>query len=157
MLSFQDLYDSYAADVYRFAFWLSGDGKEAEDITSSNFIRAWVRNNTIHTETLKAYLFAIARNLYLERQRKRKREVDIEDALTDPNPGPEKQVDYRLEIQRIQEILQALPEINRTAIILRVHYELPYEEIARILGLTLSAVKVKVHRFRRKLLDEEVS
>jgi len=157
MLSFQDLYDSYAADVYRFAFWLSGDGKEAEDITSSTFIRAWVRNNTIHTETLKAYLFAIARNLYLERQRKRKREVDIEDALTDPNPGPEKQVDDRLEIQRIQEILQVLPEIDRTAIILRVHYELPYEEIARILELTLSAVKVKVHRFRRKLIDEEVS
>ena len=42
MLNFQDLYDSYAAEIYRFALWLCGDRHEAEDITSETFIRAWV-------------------------------------------------------------------------------------------------------------------
>jgi len=41
MLSFQGLYESYAPEVYRFAFWLAGNSPEAEDITSETFVRAW--------------------------------------------------------------------------------------------------------------------
>lgn len=39
MLSFQELYESYAPEVYRFAFWLAGNSFEAEDITSEAFIK----------------------------------------------------------------------------------------------------------------------
>ena len=42
MLTFQDLYETQAAEVFRFAFWLSGDYAEAEDITSETLIRAWL-------------------------------------------------------------------------------------------------------------------
>jgi len=155
MLNFQDLYESYAADVYRFAFWLSGDVYEAEDITSETFIRAWASNNPIRTETLKAYLFTISRHIYLERLRKRKREVILKDTHSDPNPGPDKLTEYRLEIQRIKNFLQTLPEIDRAAFILHVQHKLPYDEIARILTISLSTAKVKVHRIRKKLLYKE--
>jgi RNA polymerase sigma-70 factor (ECF subfamily) len=160
MLSFQDLYESYATQVYRFALWLAGDSSEAEDITSETFIRAWVHNSAIRTETLKAYLFTIARNVYLERQRKRKRQVAFDDVYPDPAPEPDKVVESQLELQRVQSVLQALPEIDRTAFVLRVQRELPYAEIARILGLSLTATKVKVHRVRKKLIaacaDKEI-
>ena len=63
MMDFQELYDSYASDVYRFAFWLAGDKAEAEDVTSETFVRAWARREAIRTETLKAYLFKVARNV----------------------------------------------------------------------------------------------
>ena len=78
MLNFQDLYETYATEVYRFALWLSGDRSEAEDIASETMVRAWVRFDTIRTETLKGYLLTIARNLYLEGQRKVKRQVALE-------------------------------------------------------------------------------
>ena len=156
MLKFEDLYESYAADIYRFALWLSGDSLEAEDIASETLIRAWVRNNSIRTETLKAYLFAIARNLYLERQRKRKRQVPLDDIYADPAPRPERVVESRLEIRMVQDLLQALPEIDRAAFVLRVQHELPYAEIARVLALSLTTAKVKVHRVRRKLLATRV-
>ncbi len=152
MIEFQDLYESYAADVYRFAFWLAGESAEAEDITSETFIRAWSRRNGIRTETLKAYLFTIARNLYLEHQRRSRRHVDIEDVHPDPAPGPDQVVESQLELRRVQRSLQQLPEIDRAAFILRVQHELPYVEIARVLGLSLTAAKVKVHRARKKLL-----
>jgi RNA polymerase sigma-70 factor (ECF subfamily) len=152
MLTFEDLYASYSHDIYVFAFWLAGDGYDAEDITSETFIRAWASNSPIRTETLKAYLFTIARNVYYERLRKRKNEVKISEAHSDTTPGPDSQVESRLELQRIQQVLQAYPEIDRTAFILRVQHELPYAEIARVLQLSLSAVKVKVHRTRKKLL-----
>ncbi|MEA3439187.1 MAG: RNA polymerase sigma factor [Chloroflexota bacterium] len=152
MLTFEDLYALYSHDVYRFAIWLAGDGYEAEDITSETFIRAWASSAPIRTETLKAYLFTIARNVYYERLRKRKNEVNIKETHSDTTPGPDSQVESRLELQRIQQVLQTYPEIDRTAFVLRVQHELPYAEIARVLQLSLSTVKVKVHRTRKKLL-----
>ena len=160
MLNFQDMYDTYAADVYLFALWLSGDKFEAEDITSETFIRAWVGITAIRTETLKAYLFTIARNAYLEKIRKRGNHVALSDVYPDPAPELDKLVESHLELLHIKNILQTLPEIDRAAFVMRVQHELPYAEIARVLGLSLTAAKVKVHRVRKKLLakcvDKEV-
>jgi RNA polymerase sigma-70 factor (ECF subfamily) len=160
MINFLDLYDLYANEVYRFALWLSGDRFEAEDITSETFVRVWVRFNTIRTETLKAYLFTIARNIYLKKRRNVNKQVTINDTYPDPHPDPEQLIDSRLELLRIQNTIQNLPEIDRAAFALRVQHELPYAEIARILEISLTAAKVKVHRVRKKLLatgnDKEI-
>ncbi len=152
MLTFKDLYEDYAAEVYLFSLWLVGDSFEAEDITSETFVRAWVRIHSIRTETLKAYLFTIARNIYLEQHRKGKRQVVLSDIYPDPAPQPGKVVESQLDILRVQRFLQTLPEIDRAAFVLRVQHQLPYAEIARILGISLAAAKVKIHRVRKKLL-----
>ncbi len=59
MLDFQTLYETYAAEIYRFAFWLSGSRFAAEDITSETLVRAWVRFKRVRTETLKVYLLNV--------------------------------------------------------------------------------------------------
>lgn len=87
MLSFGELYETYAASVYRFALWVSGDRFEADCITSEAFARAWSSRAPIRTSTVRAYLFAIARNTYLERRRKRKHEVDLADDPSSHTPG----------------------------------------------------------------------
>ncbi len=160
MLNFNELYDFYANEVYKFAYWLSGDRFEAEDITSETFVRVWVRFSTIRTKTLKAYLFTIARNIYLKKLRKGKKQIALNDAFPDRNPEPEKLVDSRLELQSVWSALQKLSEIDRAAFVLRVQHELSYAEISRVLGISLTAAKVKVHRVRKKLLaarvDQEV-
>jgi RNA polymerase sigma factor (sigma-70 family) len=157
MLTFHHLYETYAQDVYRFAYWLAGDPAEAEDITSETFVRAWVKFDTIRTETLKAYLLKIARNIYLEQLRKRKRQVSLEESHSDPGPGPEELTEDRAELEMVQSLLLSLPEIDRTAFILQVQHELPCAEIARVLELSVGAVKVKVHRTRKKLLMARMS
>jgi RNA polymerase sigma-70 factor (ECF subfamily) len=131
---------------------LTSDRSEAEDITSDTFVRAWARSDHIRTETLKAYLFTIARNIYLERQRKRKHEVSLEDVHLDPAPGPDRLVESKLALRRIQNVLKTLPEIDRAALVLRAQHELSYAEIARVLGLSLASTKVKIHRVRKKLI-----
>ncbi len=155
-MDFQDLYDSYSKDVYRFALWLSGDRARAEDLTSETFIRAWTRRDAIRTETLKAYLISIARNLYLMQIRKESRVTDLEDIHSDPSPGPDRVTESRHELSRIEEILQSMRECDRTAFVLRVKHELPYADIARILGLSLTSAKVKVHRVRKRLLTDRM-
>jgi RNA polymerase sigma factor (sigma-70 family) len=152
MLTFQDLYTTYSGEVYRFALWLSGDSFTAGDITSETFIRAWVHRSTIRTETLKAYLFAIARNVYLEQGRKLTRQVALEDVHINPAPGPDQVVEAQLDITKVRQILLTLPEIDRAAFTMRVQHEIPYAEIARVLEISLSAAKVKVHRVRKKVL-----
>jgi RNA polymerase sigma-70 factor, ECF subfamily len=152
MLRFQDLYETYARDVYRFARSLAGERAEAEDITSETFIRAWARRDAIRTETLKAYLMAIARNTFLERRRRRGREVPLDETMTDPAAGPADRAESRLELMRVERLLGDLPEIDRAAFVLRVRHGLAYEEVARVLAITLASAKVKVHRARRRLL-----
>jgi len=160
MINFKDLYKSHANEVFRFALWLSNNRSEAEDITSETFVRAWIHKGKIRTETLKAYLFTISRNIYLQRQRKKKRQVVLEDIYPDPAPGPEKHTESQLQLQSVQRALQNLPECDRTAFVLRVQHELPYEEISRVLNISLATAKVKVYRVRKKLitrcLDKEV-
>ncbi len=157
MLNFERLYKTYATDVYRFAYWLSGDAAWADDITSETFVRAWTKRSSIRTETLKAYLFTIARNVFLEHKRKNKWQVMLQDGHVDGRPGPESLAQSRQELQMAWQLLQSLPEIDRAAFILRVQQELPYAEIARVLELSLSAVKVKVHRVRKKLVMARLS
>jgi RNA polymerase sigma-70 factor (ECF subfamily) len=153
MLDFENLYQTYAPEVYRFSFWLAGDSAEAEDITTETFIRAWTNSKPPRTETLKAYLFVIARNFYLEQKRKGKRQVALEEHYPDPSPGPEKVAETRIELQRIIVNLKTFPEVDQTAFILRVQHDFPYAEIARVLGISISSAKVKVHRVRKKLLS----
>jgi RNA polymerase sigma-70 factor (ECF subfamily) len=154
MINFQDLYESYAGEVFRFTLWLAGNISEAEDITSETFIRAWVNHNKIRTETLKAYLFTISRNIYLQRQRKKKRQVALEDNHPHPAPGPEKLTESQVRLKNVHRVLQTLPEIDRAAFVLRVQHELPYVEISRVLELSVTASKVKVYRVRKKLIAD---
>ncbi len=152
MLTFQEIYDLYSDDIYRFVYSLTGDRCEAEDITSDTFVRALVHRNSIRTETLKAYLFTIARNLFLQQRRKQRPHGLISDFHVDPAPAPDKVAESRVELIRVQNLLQTLPEADRTAFVLRVYHDLPYAEIARVLRISVSAAKVRVHRVRRKLI-----
>jgi len=156
MHNFSELYDQYASDIYRFALWLSSNPMDAEDITAETFARAWVRIGSIRMETLKGYLLKIARNIFLTRQRKRGRDMTLEDGFPDPSPGPEAMTEVRITLANVNAFLQTLPECDRTAFLLRVQYDLPYGEIARVLEVSEVAARVKVHRTRKKLLFQMI-
>ncbi len=77
MTNFSELYRRYSKDVFRFALYLSGDPAKAEDITSETFVRVWTAPEPIRMKTVKAYLFTIARNLYLQSLRKDSRSAEL--------------------------------------------------------------------------------
>ena len=151
MTDFHDLYQRYQPDVYRFAYWLTGNAAQADDITAETFVRAWTLWEDLRLATAKAYLFTIARNLFLQQARHAAREVALEPGLPDTAPGPEQLTERRAELQAIRRILQGLPEIDRAAFLMRVQDEFAYETIAQSLHISVAAAKVKVHRVRLKL------
>ena len=156
MITFHEIYERYSKDVYRYSFWLSGSAQDADDLTSEAFARAWVGRQKIRTETVKAYLFAIARNLYLNQQRSANRKVELSPDLVDPKPTPDHLVESRLEVELAMDVIQTLSEVDRTVFLLRIQHELPYEEIARIVNLPITSIKVKVHRARLKIAEAQL-
>jgi RNA polymerase sigma-70 factor (ECF subfamily) len=148
MTDFSMLYQKYSADVFRFALYLSGNRGDAEDITSETFVRAWTGPEPIRAETVKGYLFTIARNLYLQGLRKSRRHVALDEAMPDAQAGPLVLAELKSELAAVLAQLQNLPEADRSAVLLRALEGLSYEEIARTLHLSLAAVKTKIHRAR---------
>lgn len=151
IVDFHSLYERYAQDVYRFALYLCGDPALAEDITAETFVRAWVAPGEIRLGTVKAYLFMIARNLYRDGLKQAARHVELDDSLPDPDPGPEAITSTRSELRTVLKALQRLSEVDRAVLLMHLQEEMPYADIASALGLSVAAVKVKVHRARIEL------
>ena len=148
MSLFHAIYEAHAKDVHRFVLYLSGDRALADDITSETFIRVWTAPEPVRLATVKAWLFTIARNLLLMDRRSISRREAIDEAVPDLHRSALVTSEAKQELERVMEALRHLPEIDRAALLMRANDGLAYEEIAVALGLSLSAVKVKIHRAR---------
>jgi RNA polymerase sigma-70 factor (ECF subfamily) len=151
LVDFGSLFERYSQDVYRFAVYLSGDQALAEDICQETFVRAWVTPGEIRASTVKSYLFMIARNLYRDELTRKGRHVAMEDTALDPKPGPDAVAGGRLELAAVLQALQGLPEIDRAALLMSAQDGMSHAEIAATLDLSVTAVKVKIHRARIRL------
>ena len=152
-MDFATIYERYANDVHRFALYLSGDQPLAEDLTAETFAQALCGRTELRVDTVKAYLLAIARNLYRDTLARQRRLVPIDDApvAADLSPSSEKTVSDRQAYANVLQAIQRLPQPLREALVLAADQELRYDQIAAIVGCSVGAVKVRVHRARLQL------
>ena len=148
---FKELFEKYSDDVYRFSFWLCGDSSVAKDIASETFVRAWTSDAPIRFETVKAYLLAIARNLYLHEIRRTRKNIPLDLEAPDPSPLPDTIAGERMELDATVKALDRLPELDRSILLMRAQDGLSYDEIAQATGLSVPVIKVKIFRARAKL------
>ena len=153
-ITFHELYERYAPDVYRFAHWLTGNPDDAKDLTSETFVRALTAEAEPRAETVKAYLFTIARNLHRKQWRRASRLEPMADDYVDPAAHPDTTAANREELGRAMAAIRDLPELDRTVLLLRVHDGLSYEEIATITGISAATAKVRVFRARSRLAEQ---
>jgi len=151
MINFHELYNTYAKDVYRFVYWLSGNTQDAEDITSETFMRAWTNKNTLKFKTIKAYLITIARNLYLQKIRNKSVFIEVDENIHDNNPGSDRITESKIDLQKTFIAMKNLSEIDRTILIMHAQQNMTYSEISLTTGISIPAIKVKVFRARLKL------
>jgi len=148
---FETLYRQHASAVFRFAWGLCGNRNCAEDLVSETFVRLLTKAPRIRTRTALAYLLAVARNTYLKGQRRQGREVELPDEIPSPDFDPGSRIDDQARLETVIAALRDLPEGERAALLLRIDHELPYEEIAAALDISVGAAKVRVHRARMRL------
>ena len=154
MTDIENLYECYAGDVRRFALYLCGDMVMADEITSDTFVRAWMGAGRIRQPTVKSYLFTIARNAYTDLLRRAARHTQLDENMRDTRISAQTQMEESAEVRAVLAALQQLPEMDRTVLLMRALDEMPYEEIAETLGITVVTTKVKVHRARLKLMQD---
>lgn len=147
----ETLYRQHALAVFRFAYGLCRDRSEAEDIVSEAFARVVTRAHKIESATARAYLFAVARNVFLDGKRRTARDARLVREMEREEPDTASRLDDRARLAHALEALSALPEGERAALLLRLDHGLPYEEVAAALGISVAAAKVRVHRARLRL------
>jgi RNA polymerase sigma-70 factor (ECF subfamily) len=150
-MDLHDLYSRYAADVHRFALYLSGNAALADDLTSETFLRAWSSASPIREATVKAYLFTIVRNLYVSEIARSSRRVELTHDVPSALPGQHERLEAGARLREVLKVLRELPELDRAALLMRTQDGMPYEEIAQVLKISIANAKVKVHRARVKL------
>src|SRR4051812_6098853 len=166
MGAFEQLVDKYKQPVLNLVYRMLRDLTEAEDIAQNVFVQVYKSASRYEISSkFSTWLFTIARNLSLNEIRRRSRHpaesIDATHPDNEDQPWhqfedkktftpPESLLQGELE-KKLLEAISELPENQRTALLLCRQGELSYEEIAEVVGTSLSATKSLIHRGRETL------
>ncbi|MEZ8217043.1 RNA polymerase sigma-70 factor, ECF subfamily [Candidatus Fervidibacteria bacterium JGI MDM2 SSWTFF-3-K9] len=165
---FEEVVERYYDKVLNLAFRLMGDREEAHDLTQEVFIHAFQAYDRFRGEAeVFTWLYRItvnlAKNRYKQLQREREHrweileEMDEEEEETEPfewedtKLSPETLLEQKELAEAIQKAIDELPEDQRVTLVLRDIEGLSYQEIARIQGCSVEAVKSRLFRARSAL------
>jgi RNA polymerase sigma-70 factor (ECF subfamily) len=146
--------------LYSYAMVLTHNQADAEDLVQETYVRAMRALRSLHADSnLKAWLFTILRNLWLNDVKKRQfgpqfLEIadchDIADAIGQPSRDAHDNYVSKMRT-RVQDAIQKLPTECREIIVLREYGELSYREIASVLECPVGTVMSRLARARTKL------
>jgi RNA polymerase sigma-70 factor (ECF subfamily) len=162
--AFNELVAAYNERVVNFSARILCDMDEAEDIAQIVFVKAFGALGQFRfASKLSTWLYAIARNLCLNELERRSRQrwlTPLDDAdwahavehLEDTRnrTAPDLLLHAEL-VEKIEEVLAALPDSQRAALYLTCEGDRSYDQIAQTMGVTVSAAKSLIHRGRRTL------
>jgi len=162
--AFRALVETHRNRVYGTVVRMLGETSEAEDLAQQVFVRVWQSAKRYEPRArFTTWLLTITRNLVFNELRRRRRHpvAPIETELGDRaaelhdhatrSPSQEA-LDSELQ-DAIRNAIAALPEQQRAAVILRRYEDLPYEEIAKVLGTSVPSVKSLLFRARTELRE----
>lgn len=147
--------------LFRFAFRLLGSSEEAKDVVQEVMIKVWNGREQMATiENMEAWCMRITKNLSLDRLRSNQRRAT--DSLTESfeirqeTLTPHERTEIHENMQRVNEMIAALPEKQRQVIHLRDVEGYSYNEICEILELDMNQVKVNLFRARTTVREKLV-
>jgi len=163
--AFQKLIETHQARVIGTVAKMLGDGTDSEDIAQQVFIRVWNSASRYEPSAkFTTWLFTITRNLVFNEARRRNRHPVVllerepeERSFQSHDTQAKSPAALMLETEMqtaIQAAIDALPEVQRMAVVLRRYQDVSYEEIAEILNLSVPAVKSVLFRARTELREK---
>lgn len=152
--AFAELVQRYQDWIYNLAYLMLGDREQALDAAQETFLHAYIALPRFKTGAPFApWLHRIAVNLCINYIKQRSRMVPLREELLlpDSRPSPEEELERSETLKRVQRAILSLPAEYRAVVILRHSNELSYQEIAQTLGISIAAVKSRLHRARELL------
>ena len=141
-------------ELYRLSLRITLRHEDAEDIVQDTLIKVWnKRDEWQDIDSIEAYSLTICRNLALDRLKRKDRHSESIDtlhlALHDTGASPYEQIDQKDRLQMVKNIVNALPEKQRTCMQLRDFEGKTYKEIANIMSISEDQVKINLFRARQ--------
>lgn len=162
--AFTELMRRHYKGVVNYVYRFTNDRANSEDLAQEVFLRVYRSVKRYNPQAkFSTWLYKIATNLCITevKSRNKKQSVSLDEMqentgdLGDSKSEAPSDLTFRREIgTAIFETLRSLPERERVAIILCKYEDLPYEEVAEVIGCTIGAVKTYVHRGRMKLIEK---
>ena len=148
--AFAALYDRYFERIYNYAYRLTGNQDEAEDVTAQTFKQAFENIGRFEWRGVSAgaWLYRIAGNVVAGTHRRSRPSAPFEDALEVPNADPTPE-DVVVKHERYGELMNAvrtLPPTQQQVLVLRFGEGLSYQEIGLAIQRSEGAVKQLIHR-----------
>lgn len=164
---FEVLVARYEKPIFNYVYGMVRHRQDAEDLTQEAFVKAFFALRTYKESfEFSTWMYRIARNVCLDYFRRQKIRSffslntpvgeEEEDEMGDFLPSGEDPEEGILEgelLERVSEAVGKLPWKFREVIVLRYVEELPYEDIAQILGVPVGTVKTYLHRAKLKLKE----
>lgn len=152
--AFGPLYEKYADPVFAFVYWKVQHRETAQDITARAFMKALegIHGLTATDDAFRPWIYTIARNTVTDHWRTNRTTVDIEDAwdiASDDDVA--RDAEARMRLAKVREHLKGLDQVQRDIVLLRVWHDLPYSEIAPVVGKTPENCKVIFSRVVRRM------
>ncbi len=152
---FRQWVDDYQDQAWTLARYLLKDPAEAEDACQEAFVKLWKNQDRIDPERIRPWLMKVTRNGCLDRLRRRHPTQEWQEwQQADESPGPLQDVQQRELGDWLKHSINGLSEPYRSLVVLRDVQQHSYEEVANVLELSLSQVKVYLHRARKQLREE---
>lgn len=155
--AFATLYDRYVEKIYRFVYYKVFSRETAEDIVSDAFLKAFNRISTYDPAkgSFSSWLYRIARNSVIDHYRANEEVSNIEDILgLGFDERLAEKLDAKESFNKISAYLETLSPKQREIIILRVWEELPYKEIAEVVGGSEGSVKMMFLRSIKEIREK---
>ncbi|QNL51750.1 RNA polymerase sigma-70 factor [Olivibacter sp. SDN3] len=145
------VYDKYWEGLFLYTMRIVKDAGDAEDLVQESFMALWRMNTKLgQIQSLKAYLFAVARNKALKHIQANVQKLDYVDSLvqyfSDKSENPEEKVVLKELNAFIDHEIDKLPEKMKEVFLLSRKEHLSYKEIAERLGISDETVRKQIHR-----------
>ncbi|QUC66528.1 RNA polymerase sigma factor [Aristaeella hokkaidonensis] len=160
--AFEQLITPLEQLIWRICWHYTGNRESAEDCGQETMIRIWRSLDSYRGDcALESWVYRIAANCCMDYLRKKKRDKSVsmepmqEQGFdpADPSPGTEEQVVAADEQKRLREAITLLPEDQREALIMTQLEKVPYEEAAKLLGVSEGTIKSRVNRAKARLKE----
>ena len=144
-------------ELYRLALRITLNPAEAEDVVQETLIKVWNRRDRWEElDSIEAFCLSICRNISLDKIKKAENQnQSIEEGHDAPDlsytSNPEEQAMQRDRIQLIRQLINHLPEKQRSCMQLRDFEGKSYKEIAQVLGISEEQVKINIFRARQTI------
>ena len=145
---FKDAFEQHFEYIRNYIYYLSGDAELTEDLAQDVFLQLWEKREQVKEETLKPFLFTIARNSFLKSYRRKKTDLKFKSTYFEhiEHESPEFVFEVKELDIKLQKTISSMTEKCRIIFLMNRLDDMTYAQIAESLGVSVKAIEKQMSK-----------